>query len=63
MSSRAIIHLDLDAFYAQVEINRLGLEPETPLVVSQWNGILAVSYSARTLGIGRGSNLKGKTGL
>lgn len=52
-TQRAIIHLDLDAFYAQVEIVRNGLGPETSLVVLQWNGILAVSYPARKFGIKR----------
>jgi hypothetical protein len=38
--SRAIIHLDLDCFYAQVEQVRLSISNE-PLCVQQWNGILA----------------------
>jgi DNA polymerase eta len=54
---RAIIHLDLDAFYAQVEQVRLGLPHTTPLVCKQWFGILAVSYSARKYGISRSTKL------
>ena len=48
----SIIHLDLDAFYAQVETSRLGLA-RTPLVVQQWRGIIAVNYAARAAGIKR----------
>ena len=48
-----IIHLDLDAFYAQVESRRLGIHTSTPLVVQQWRGIIAVNYAARAAGIKR----------
>lgn len=51
--SRVILHLDLDAFYAQVETVRLGLG-NAPTVVLQHNMILAVSYSARPFGVKRG---------
>ena len=50
---RVIIHLDLDAFYAQVESRRLGIDPSAPLVVQQWRGIIAVNYAARAAGIKR----------
>ena len=53
MDGRVIIHLDLDAFYAQVESRRLGIDPTTPLVVQQWRGIIAVNYAARAAGIKR----------
>ena len=33
---RVILHLDLDAFYAQVEAARLAIPTEVPLVVQQW---------------------------
>jgi DNA polymerase eta len=52
VSNRAIIHLDLDCFYCQVEQVRLGILNE-PLCVQQWNGILSVNYIARELGISR----------
>ncbi|KAI8897839.1 hypothetical protein BC833DRAFT_592240 [Globomyces pollinis-pini] len=58
MNSRAIIHLDLDAFYAQVERVRLNLSLDTPICVQQWNGILAVSYSARKFGITRSTTVQ-----
>ena len=50
---RTIIHLDLDAFFAQVEQVRLGLDPSTPVVCQQWNGVIAVNYPARSFGISR----------
>ena len=62
-SSRCIIHIDLDAFYAQVESKRLGLPPDTPLCVQQWNSLIAVNYAARALGIsrfGRASEIRSK---
>jgi hypothetical protein len=50
---RAIIHLDLDCFYAQVEAVRLGIDLDAPFCVTQWGALLAVSYSARAAGVGR----------
>jgi DNA polymerase eta len=46
-------HLDLDCFYAQVEMLRVGCPREVPFVVSQWNNLIAVNYAARACGIGR----------
>lgn len=51
---RCIIHLDIDAFYAQVEHVRLGIPREQPLAVQQWTGLLAVNYAARPYGVKRG---------
>jgi len=45
--------IDMDAYYAQVEARRLGFSDSVPLGVKQWNGIIAVSYSARKFGITR----------
>ena len=50
---RVVIHLDLDAFYAQVETVRLGLNPSTPVAVQQWHGIIAVNYPARAFNVKR----------
>ncbi|KAK9473348.1 uncharacterized protein V1510DRAFT_392607 [Dipodascopsis tothii] len=50
---RVIAHIDLDAFYAQCESNRLGLPPETPLACQQWDGLIAINYAARAYGITR----------
>ncbi|KAL3899752.1 MAG: hypothetical protein SGCHY_001819 [Lobulomycetales sp.] len=51
-----IIHIDLDAFYAQVEQVRLGLPASTPLAVQQWGGLIAVNYAARPFGIKRSTS-------
>ncbi|KAL1888070.1 N-acetyltransferase eso1 [Sporothrix stenoceras] len=50
---RVIAHIDLDAYYAQCEMRRLGTAEETPLVVQQWRNIIAVNYPARAFGISR----------
>lgn len=54
---RVILHLDLDCFYAQVEAKRLGIPPEVPLAVQQWQGIIAVNYPARAAGVKRHLNV------
>ncbi len=33
---RVIAHVDLDAFYAQCEMVRLGVKEDQPLAVQQW---------------------------
>lgn len=33
---RVIAHIDLDAFYAQCEMVRLGVDEDQPLAVQQW---------------------------
>ena len=50
---RVILHLDLDAFYCQVEHKRLGIDRNVPLAVQQWAGLIAVNYPARANGVGR----------
>ncbi|KAI1454066.1 DNA/RNA polymerase [Annulohypoxylon moriforme] len=50
---RVIAHVDLDAFYAQAEMVRLGIAEDQPLAVQQWQGLIAVNYPARNFGIGR----------
>ena len=50
---RAIAHIDLDAFYAQCEMVRLGTPRDTPLAVRQWDSLIAVNYAARPFGINR----------
>ncbi|KAJ5586295.1 hypothetical protein N7450_006082 [Penicillium hetheringtonii] len=50
---RAIAHIDLDAFYAQCEMVRLGTERDRPLAVRQWDSLIAVNYAARPFGITR----------
>ncbi|KPA78189.1 putative DNA polymerase eta [Leptomonas pyrrhocoris] len=54
---RCIAHLDMDCFYAQVEAVRLGVNCRTvPLVLSQWESLIAVNYPARKYGIKRGQH-------
>ncbi|PVH99168.1 DNA/RNA polymerase [Periconia macrospinosa] len=50
---RVIAHVDLDAFYAQCETVRLGIDPTVPLGVRQWQSLIAVNYPAREYGINR----------
>lgn len=57
-STRIILLLDLDCFYAQCEQVRLGLDPSTPLCLIQWNSALAVNYKARDMGLKRGASFE-----
>src|SRR5271154_4999750 len=50
---RCIAHIDLDAFYAQCEVVRLGIPEDQPLAVQQWQGLIAVNYPARAFGVNR----------
>ncbi|KAH8882483.1 DNA/RNA polymerase [Thozetella sp. PMI_491] len=50
---RVISHVDLDCFYAQCEMIRLGTPEDQPLAVQQWQGLIAVNYPARKFGISR----------
>ncbi|EOD50373.1 putative sister chromatid cohesion protein eso1 protein [Neofusicoccum parvum UCRNP2] len=50
---RVIAHIDLDAFYAQCEMVRLGVPVDQPLAVQQWQGLIAINYPARAFGLNR----------
>ncbi|KAF4542753.1 DNA-repair protein UmuC-like protein [Lasiodiplodia theobromae] len=50
---RVVAHIDLDAFYAQCEMVRLGVSPDQPLAVQQWQGLIAINYPARAFGLSR----------
>ncbi|RAL12704.1 DNA-directed DNA polymerase eta [Aspergillus homomorphus CBS 101889] len=50
---RVIAHIDLDAFYAQCEMVRLGKPRDVPLAVQQWDSLIAINYPARASGITR----------
>lgn len=50
---RVVALCDSDAFYAACEQVRLSLDPTLPLVVQQWDSLIAVNYPARTYGISR----------
>ncbi|KAH3688065.1 hypothetical protein WICPIJ_000958 [Wickerhamomyces pijperi] len=53
-----IAHIDVNAFFAQVEQIRTGLTLQDPVVCVQWSTLIAVSYAARDYGIGRMDNLQ-----
>jgi DNA polymerase eta len=53
---RVIALCDSDAFYAACEQVRLGIDPARPLVVRQWDALIAVNYPARAFGITRMSS-------
>ncbi|KAI9672769.1 MAG: DNA-directed DNA polymerase eta rad30 [Alyxoria varia] len=50
---RVVAHIDLDAFYAQCEMIRLGVAEDQPLAVQQWQGLIAINYPAREYGLSR----------
>ncbi|KAI9832131.1 MAG: hypothetical protein M1819_004482 [Sarea resinae] len=54
---RVIAHIDLDAFYAQCEMVRLGISEDQPLAVQQWQGLIAINYPARKFGLSRHVNI------
>lgn len=53
-TTRVIIHLDLDCFYAQVEQRRLHIPDGQPIAVQQWGFLLAINYDARKFGVEKG---------
>ena len=55
---RVVALCDSDAFYASCEQVRLGVDPSRPLVVLQWNALIAVNYPARKFGISRMDKLQ-----
>ena len=55
---RVIALCDSDAFYAGCEMVRLQVDPDQPLVVSQWDSIIAVNYPSRKFGITRMDKVK-----
>lgn len=55
---RVIALCDSDAFYAACEQVRLGIDPALPLVVQQWDSLIAVNYPARKFGISRMDKIK-----
>lgn len=55
---RVVALCDSDAFYASCEQLRLGLDPSVPLVVLQWDSLIAVNYPARKYGISRMDKVK-----
>jgi DNA polymerase eta len=52
--NRLIIHLDMDAYYAQVEMKQHNIDLGKPVAVLQWNSIIALNYVAKKSGVKRG---------
>lgn len=50
--------IDMNAFFAQCEQNRLNKTLDDPVVCCQWASLIAVSYAARKYGIGRMDTLQ-----
>lgn len=48
---RCVLHVDLDCFYAQVEMRRAGLPPDRPLAVTQKFLVVTCNYAARAAGV------------
>ncbi|ORY32184.1 hypothetical protein BCR39DRAFT_557836 [Naematelia encephala] len=55
---RTIALCDIDAAYAQFEGKRINAPRDVPLIVIQWETIIAVNYPARKYGITRCSRMK-----
>lgn len=55
---RVVALCDSDAFYAACEQVRLGIDPSLPLLVQQWDALIAVNYPARKFGITRVEKIK-----
>ncbi|TNV81729.1 hypothetical protein FGO68_gene10056 [Halteria grandinella] len=50
---RLIVHLDMDAYYAQVEMKYHNIDITKPVAVLQWNSIIALNYVAKNSGVKR----------
>lgn len=55
---RVITLIDYDAFYTQCESVRLGISPDLPLGVQQWEAVIAVNYPARRQGVVRAMSVE-----
>lgn len=51
---RLVIHVDMDAYYAQVEMKKHGIPETQPLGVLQWDSLIALNYAAKSRGVRRG---------
>ena len=48
---RCVIHIDIDCFYVQVDMLRLGLPAERPVAVTQKFLVVTCNYAARAAGV------------
>ncbi len=44
----------MDAYYAQVEMKKHNIDPTKPVIVQQWNTLIALNYVAKAAGVKRG---------
>jgi len=51
--NRVILHIDIDCFYAQVEMNKRPDLREKPLGIQQKNIVVTCNYPARAMGVGK----------
>eukprot|EP00048_Salpingoeca_helianthica_P008058 m.118092 g.118092 ORF g.118092 m.118092 type:complete len:82 (+) comp14503_c0_seq1:133-378(+) len=51
LSTRVVLHIDLDCFYAQVEIKRQPALRGRPVGVRQKTLLVTTNYEARALGV------------
>ena len=52
-----VILLDMDAYYAQVEMKKHNVDRSKPCALVQWNSLIALSYAAKNQGVKRGMNV------
>jgi DNA polymerase eta len=52
--TRYVILIDMDAYYAQVEMKMHQIPKDKPAAVIQWTTIIALSYPAKKAGVKRG---------
>ena len=50
--------IDLDAFYAQVDAKRLGIDERVPFCVLHYRYIASCNYAARAFGVKKGSSIE-----
>ena len=52
-AARAILQIDIDCFYAQVEMLRGRVDPDRPFAVTQKFLVVTANYAARAAGVGK----------
>ena len=55
--NRYIIHIDMDAYFAQVEMKLHRIPESQPMAVVAWKSIVAMNYKAKHAGVKRMSQV------
>ena len=55
--NRFIGLIDMDCYYAQVEMKKHGIDPSIPVGIQQWTAIIAMNYAAKGAGVNRTMNV------